>query len=137
MVLIGLVDRLARRLRAARRVCRTVGIRLRFADFSRAGRSHTLPEATAQTHGILFTARDLLAAAMPAIERRGLTLLGVVLANLEDDRAVQLTLRLDGARPGTLDCALDEIRDRFGTGAIGRAVLLGRDQGPAVPLLPD
>jgi DNA polymerase IV len=137
VVLIGLVDRLARRLRAARRVCRTVGIRLRFADFSRATRSHTLPEATAQTQSILFTARGLLAAAMPAIERRGLTLLGVALANLEDDCAVQLTLRLNGARRQTLDSALDEIRDRFGTGAIGRAVLLGRDQGPAVPLLPD
>jgi DNA polymerase IV len=137
VVLIGLVDRLARRLRAARRVCRTVGIRLRFADFSRATRSHTLPEATAQTQSILFTARGLLAAAMPAIERRGLTLLGVALANLEDDCAVQLTLRLNGARRQTLDSALDEIRDRFGTGAIGRAVLWGRDQGPAVPLLPD
>jgi DNA polymerase-4 len=137
VVLIGLVDRLARRLRAARRVCRTVGIRLRFADFSRAARSHTLPEATAQTHSILFTARDLLAAAMPAIERRGLTLLGVVFSNLEDDGALQLALRLNDARHPTLDPALDEIRDRFGKDAIGRAVLLGRDQGPAVPLLPD
>src|SRR4051812_41280498 len=40
--LVALVDRLARRLRAARRVCRTVMLRLRFADFSRATRSHTL-----------------------------------------------------------------------------------------------
>src|SRR3954451_7667068 len=41
-VLVALVDRLARRLRAARRVCRTVVLRLRFDDFSRATRSHTM-----------------------------------------------------------------------------------------------
>ena len=48
-ILVGLVDRLGRRLRAARRVCRTVVLRLRFGDFSRATRSHTLPEATSHT----------------------------------------------------------------------------------------
>jgi DNA polymerase-4 len=136
-VLVGLVDRLARRLRAARRVCRTVTLRLRFGDFSRATRSHTLPEATAQTQTILATARGLLATAMPTIESQGITLLGVALANLEDDGAIQLALPLDHARPSALDAALDDIRDRFGSAAITRAVLLGRDQGLTVPLLPD
>ena len=136
-VLVGLTDRLGRRLRAARRVCRTVTIRLRFDDFSRATRSHTLGEPTARTQTILATARGLLAAAMPAIERRGLTLIGVALGNLEDDRFVQLALELDRRRSGALDTALDELRERFGSGAITRAVLLGRDQGPSVPLLPD
>ena len=32
---------------------------------------------------------------------------------------------------------VDAVRDRFGAGAITRAVLLGRDQGMSVPLLPD
>jgi DNA polymerase-4 len=136
-VLVGLVDRLARRLRAARRVCRTVTLRLRFGDFSRATRSHTLPGATAQTQTILATARGLLAAALPMIETRGVTLVGVAFANLEDDYAIQLALPLDHARPGALDAALDDIRDRFGSAAITRAVLLGRDQGPTVPILPD
>jgi DNA polymerase-4 len=136
-VLVGLVDRLARRLRAARRVCRTVTLRLRFGDFSRATRSHTLAEATAQTRTILVTARGLLATAMPMIESQGITLLGVALANLEDDAAIQLALPLDHLRPNTLDAALDDIRDRFGPAAITRAVLLGRDQGLTVPLLPD
>jgi DNA polymerase-4 len=136
-IVVGLVDRLARRLRAARRVCRTVVLRLRFSDFSRATRSHTLPEATAQTPAILATARGLLAAAMPMIEHQGLTLVGVALANLDDDGAIQLALPFERQRAGALDAALDDVRDRFGSAAITRAVLLGRDQGLTMPLLPD
>jgi DNA polymerase-4 len=136
-IVLALVDRLARRLRAARRVCRTVVLRLRFDDFSRATRSHTLPEATAQTQTILATARGLLAAATPLIRRQGLTLVGVSLANLHDDGAIQLALPFDRQRAAALDVTLDDLRDRFGSAAVTRAVLLGRDQGLSVPLLPD
>jgi DNA polymerase IV len=134
-ILVAIVDRLARRLRGARRVCRTVVLRLRFDDFSRATRSHTLPHATQQTEPILATARVLLAMAMPTIERQGLTLVGVALGNLEDAAAIQLVLPFE--RRHALDETIDSVRDRFGTAAITRAVLLGRDQGPSVPLLPD
>jgi DNA polymerase-4 len=136
-VVVALVDRVTRRMRAAGRVGRTVVLRLRFADFSRATRSHTLAQPTAHTETVLATARGLLAAAMPTIERRGLTLVGVAVANLEDDDALQLTLPLDPHSGGALDAALDEVRVRFGSGAVTRAVLLGRDQGLTVPLLPD
>jgi DNA polymerase IV len=136
-VVIALVDRLGRRLRAARRVCRTVVLRLRFADFSRATRSHTLSEATANTQTILTTARGLLAAAMPTIQRRGITLVGIALGNLEDEGAIQLALPFAREPTSALDATLDDVRDRFGSGAITRAVLLGRDQGLTVPLLPD
>ena len=136
-ILVGLVDRLGRRLRAARRVCRTVVLRLRFGDFSRATRSHTLPEATSHTTPILATARGLLAAAMPAIEHQGITLVGVSLGNLENDEYVQLVLPFESERASALDATLDVVRDRFGSDAITRAVLLGRDQGLTVPLLPD
>jgi DNA polymerase IV len=151
--LAGLADRVTRRMRAAHRVGRTVVLRLRFDDFSRATRSHTLPEATAQTRPILTTARVLLATVAPVVRRRGLTLIGLTVANLDDDAAVQLTLpfvesagaSVGGALPGAvemqadhgLDAALDDLRDRFGSGAVTRAVLLGRDQGLSVPLLPD
>ena len=135
--LIALVDRVARRMRAARRVGRTVVLRLRFDDFSRATRSHTLPYPTAQTGVILATARGLLAASVPTIERQGLTLVGVAVANLEDGRLIQLTLPFDRHSTEMLDLAVDEIRDRFGTAAITRAVLLGRDPGLTMPLLPD
>jgi DNA polymerase-4 len=136
-VVIAIVDRLGRRLRAARRVCRTIVLRLRFGDFSRATRSHTLPQATAQTAPILETARGLLAAAMPMIEHQGITLVGISLANLRDDRPVQLALPFDQDRAVALDVTLDDVRDRFGSAAITRAVLLGQRAGITMPQLPD
>ena len=135
--LVALVDRVTRRMRGAGRVGRTVVLRLRFADFTRATRSHTFAQATAQTRTILVAARGLLTAAMPMIQREGLTLVGVSVGNLDDDGAVQLALPFDRRSASALDTALDEVRDRFGSAAVTRAVLLGRDQGLTVPLLPD
>lgn len=136
-IVVAIVDRVSRRLRGARRVCRTVVLRLRFDDFSRATRSHTLPFATAQTETILATVRALLATSAPLIERAGLTLVGLSLANLDDTDTLQLELPFDGRRAMLLDGAIDDIRDRFGTTAITRAVLLGRDPGMTMPMLPD
>ena len=135
--MVALADRLGRRLRAARRVCRTVVLRMRFADFARATRSHTLFEATAQTEAILAAARGLLAASLPLIRARGITLVGLALTNLYDEDAVQLALPFERERARELDAALDAVRDRYGTSAITRAVLLGRDPELTVPLLPD
>ena len=135
--LVALVDRVTRRMRAAGRVGRTVVLRLRFADFSRATRSHTLPHATANTETILITARGLLAIATPMIERRGITLVGVAVSNLEDGGAFQLALAIDRHSSDALDAAIDEVRQRFGSTAVTRAVLLGRSQGLTMPLLPD
>jgi DNA polymerase-4 len=134
---IALVDRVTRRMRAAGRVGRTVVLRLRFDDFSRATRSHTLPRPTAETQVILTTMRGLLATARPMIERRGLTLVGLSVANLDNDDAVQLVLPFERHSCAALDAALDEIRDRFGLTAVTRAVLLGRDRGLTLPLLPE
>jgi DNA polymerase-4 len=135
--LVALVDRLARRLRTAGRICRTVVLRMRFNDFSRATRSHTLNEPTADTETILATVRGLLTAAVPMIRSQGITLIGVTLANLENAGAVQLSLPLDGLPASALDAALDNIRDRYGSTAITRAVLVGREEDLSVPLLPD
>jgi DNA polymerase-4 len=134
---VALVDRVTRRMRAAGRVGRTVVLRLRFGDFSRATRSHTLCQATAHTHTILATVRGLLTTATPMIERQGLTLVGVAVGNLDDDSAVQLALPFDRHSGTALDAALDEVRDRFGSAAVTRTVLLGKDEGLSVPLLPD
>ncbi|HEX6595491.1 MAG TPA: DNA polymerase IV [Acidimicrobiales bacterium] len=135
---MAIVDRVTRRMRAAGRVGRTVVLRLRFDDFTRATRSHTLPQATAGTDEILTAVRDLLAAVQPTISDRGITLLGVSVGNLGDDGAVQLALPFDRRRQGgTLDAAVDGVRERFGTTAVQRAALLGRDPGWTMPMLPD
>jgi DNA polymerase-4 len=134
---VGLVDRLGRRLRRGRRACRTVVLRLRFADFSRATRSHTLAQATTATQESLHVARGLLAAATPTIGARGLTLVGLSLANLVDEGAIQLALPFERAHESALDAALDEVRERFGSAAVTRALLVGRSPGVVMPLLPD
>ena len=135
--LLVLADRVTRRMRDAERVGRTVVLRLRFDDFSRATRSLTMPEASASTLSILTSARELLAAATPMIEQHGITLVGISVSNLDDGRAVQLALPIDDRRTDALDAALDEVRRRFGLTAITRAVLLGRSRGVEMPLLPD
>jgi DNA polymerase-4 len=136
-IVLGLVDRVTRRMRVAGRLGRTVVLRLRFDDFSRATRSHTLPWPTADTETILTTVRALLTTAMPMIEHRGITLVGLAVSNLDDDAAVQLALPLDRHSGSALDVALDAVRRRFGSTAVTRAALLGRDQGLSMPLLPD
>jgi DNA polymerase-4 len=124
--LAAVVERVTRRMRASGRIGRTVVLRLRFGDYeTRASRSRTLAEPTSSTAAILAAARALLASAAPLVERDGLTLVGVSVAGLEDD-ADQLALPVGGA--GSLDAALDGVRDRFGSEAITRATLLGRDE---------
>jgi len=137
VILVGLVDRVTRRLRTAGRFGRTVTLRMRFDDYSRATRSHTLPRATAQTQIILTTVRGLLADALPMIEDQGLTLIGIAVANLDNDQALQLEFPFDGDVGNALDTALDDVQHRFGSSAVTRAVLLGKDQGLTVPQLPD
>jgi DNA polymerase-4 len=135
--LVALVDRVTGRMRAAGRVGRTVILRLRFGDFTRATRSRTLWRPTAETQTILLAARELLIEAAPLLRTRGLTLVGITVTNLEDARAIQLLLPFALDRREALDGAIDTVRDRFGATAVTRAVLLGRDPGPTVPLLPD
>jgi DNA polymerase-4 len=135
--LLALIDRLSRRLRGARRVCRTVTLRLRFDDFTRATRSHTLPQATADTAALLDTARILLSDAMPVIEQRGITLIGLTFTNLFSDDAIQLALPFHRPSSSAIDATLDGLHERFGSQGVTRAVLLGRPEGLRVPLLPD
>ncbi len=123
-IVVALVDGVARRLRRANRVGRTVVLRLRFDDFTRATRSRTLRRPTAHTGTILAAMQDLVNAARPLIAERGLTLIGVTVANLDDDVPLQLVLPFDHADMA-LDRALDEVRERFGRRSVTRAVVLG------------
>jgi DNA polymerase-4 len=110
-------------------------LRLRFEDWVKVTRSHSVDQATADTATILAVARELLDASLDRIRRDGLTLVGVTVSNLSDDRVVQLALPFHRRNP--VDSVLDDVRHRYGANAITRAVLLGRDQGIQVPLLPD
>ena len=137
VTMIGLVDRITRRLRDADRVGRVVVLRLRFADFTRAARSSTLPEPTSHTDTILAAFRALLAAAGPLIAERGITLIGVAIADLGDGDIVQLELPFGRRSGSALDDVLDDVREKFGGEALGRAVMVGRSSGWSMPTLPD
>ncbi|MCB0862349.1 MAG: DNA polymerase IV [Solirubrobacterales bacterium] len=139
----ALVDRTARRLRAADRACRTVSVGLRFGDFSRASRARTLPFPTDETGTILAAVRELLDASASEISEKDLTLIGISLGNLEGADTVQMELPL-GRGPGqgpadasALDQAVDVVRARFGEDVIKRASMIDADQGVPVPTLPD
>lgn len=137
-VVINLVDRITRRMRGAGRTGRTVVLRLRFDDFDRATRSHTMPLASASTEVILGVARLLVAAAGPLIAERGLTLIGFAVCNIDRDGAQQMELPFDQRCDTTvLDGTIDQVRRRYGNSAVIRGVLLGRDPGLEVPTLPD
>jgi DNA polymerase-4 len=142
-ILVDLADRVARRVRHSEQLGRTVQLSIRYGDFGSATRSRTLPDPTDATEVILRTAKQLLVETDREIEQRGLTKLGISVANLESADAVQLGLPFDDGnaqedpdqwRP--VDGALDQIRSRFGTGAVTRATLLGVDD-VEMPKLPD
>ncbi|NUO61027.1 MAG: DNA polymerase IV [Hamadaea sp.] len=135
--LAGLVDRVTRRMRKADRPGRTVVLRMRFRDFTRATRSRTLSRPTVQTEEILTAARTLLSAVRPMIAVRGLTLIGISVGNLENQDFVQLELPFGTPDRVALDGALDAVRDRFGSGSVTRGVLVGKSPGLEMPMLPD
>ena len=132
---LALVDRVTRRMRAKGRAGRTVVLRMRFGDFGRATRSHTLPSPTSATSAVLAEMRALLAAERELIDERGLTMVGVTVANLEAGSR-QLQLPIDERHGDVLDHVLDEVRDRFGATAVTRASLLHRAPRLATWLFP-
>jgi DNA polymerase-4 len=135
--LLSLVERVCRRLRSANRLARTVVLRLRFDDFARATRSHTLPGPTDDTAAVLTALRRLLAGCADLIRERGITLIGITLANLDDADAIQLELPFGGLDVRALDGVVDRVRERYGSASLTRGVLVGTDPGLTVPLLPD
>jgi DNA polymerase-4 len=136
-VLLGIVDRVAARMRSGDRVARTVVLRIRFGDFTRITRSATVPEATDVTTPLLHVSRRLLDSIWPDAVERGLTLVGISLTNLHSADAVQLVLPFERRSRAALDRVVDEVRDRYGRTSLVSATLLGRDGGLEMPLLPD
>lgn len=141
VILLRIVDRVTRRLRTSQRGGKTITLRFRFDDFTRATRSFSLPQPTSATAPILATARAVLEAAWPLIdERGGLTLIGLSVGNLVDQRdgdGVQMTLPFERADSEVLDATLDAVRKRFGGRSLTRAATVGSDPDFGVPMLPD
>ena len=140
VILMGIVDRVTRRMRRAGRSGRTVTLRFRFDDFTRATRSSSFPQATSSTGPIQDVARAVLDAAWPMIEEQGLTLLGLSVGNLVDDATAggsQLALPFEAAASDTIDSAFDAVRERFGAASLTRASTVGTDPDIGVPKLPD
>lgn len=135
--LIAIVERLAKRLRTASRLTRTVVLRLRFDDFGRATRSRSILTPTDRTDIIMSLARGLFNDALPLIADRGCTLIGLSLTNLDDADSGQLVLPFDDDHQESLDKTMDDLRTRFGVDAVTRAVLVGRHHGADAPMLPD
>ena len=140
-VLLGLVDKVAGRLRAARRRGRTVTLRLRFGDMVAITRARTLAHASDNTTVLAEVAVALLREEADSVRTRGSSLVGVSVGDLVDagaaDDATQLTLSFGTKPTDGLDRTLDELRQRFGSGAVTRGSLLGRDAAFETPKLPD
>jgi len=135
--LLGLVDRVCRRMRRAHRTAGTVVLRLRFDDYTRATRSRSFLHNTTSGADVAAAAVALLEAAEPLIRERGVTLVGIALTRLDSDAVVQPALPLDGPDLGQLDVAVDAVSERFGKGTLVRGSLLRTGEGFAVPQLPD
>jgi DNA polymerase-4 len=140
--LLGLADKVARRLRRADRLARTVTVRFRTAELGHESRSRTLVEATAATEMLTGTADQLLLDLVDGphgpgsrLGRVGCSLIGITYSGLCRTDAVQLALRFpeEGRDRAALDRMVDDIRDRWGSDAVARASLMGHP--PAMPVL--
>lgn len=132
--LLRLSQKVAARARARGLAGRTVAIKVRFADFSTLTRSRTLTTATDIAQEIYSTAQELYAGL--GLQRVRIRLVGVRLEGLVPggDRADQLSLlpdeQADPADWRAAETAADDLRARFGSGAVRPARLLDRGDGP-------
>lgn len=134
-IVLSLLDRVMPRLRRSGRSARTAVLSIRFGDYSQITRSHTLAAPSTASDEFADALTTLLAGELDEIHDRGLTLIGVSLANLDD--GAQLELPFDGPGAHEVDAAIDAVKQRFGKSAIGRGAMVGRDEGFAAPQVED
>ncbi len=136
--MLGIVDRVTRRMRTAGRVGCTLTVRFRFDDFTRSTRSRTLAHPTSATEPIATVALAILQHELARIDELGLTLIGLSVGNLLDaDHTPEQMLLPFGRKPTSpLDEAVDDLRKRFGNRVLTRASLVN-DRGEETPKLPD
>jgi DNA polymerase-4 len=126
--LVRQCDAVAQRLRDNDLVARTATLKVRFGDFSTITRRTTAVQSFNSSVDLLRMARELMGSIDPG---DGVRLLGIGVANLGADHGHQLALDLDAdpdhstetnrSSPGVTDALIDDVRAKFGTGAIGPA----------------
>ena len=125
--LMRMADAVAARLRAGTVLGRTVTIKVRFADFTTITRSSTVAEPLDGARAIGIEAEAMLRRLDPT---PGVRLLGVSLTQLVDGSVRQLTLdEVQGPAWSEADSVIDEIREKFGSSAIGPAALAAEGEG--------
>jgi len=125
--LMRMADAVGARLRSGAVLGRTVTIKVRFADFTTITRSTTMPEPIDGARAIAIEAEQMLSKLDPT---PGVRLLGVSLTQLVDGSVRQLTLdEVTGPAWTEADSVIDEIREKFGSSAIGPAGLASREEG--------
>jgi DNA polymerase-4 len=135
--LLRLAEEVGSRVRARGFTARTVGIKIRYADFRTVTRVRTLPRWTDSTGEIYGTAADLYRGL--GLDRPRIRLVGVKCENLRPAGEFPEQLTLDVAAPGnasvvapvrgTPDMAVDAARARFGAAAIRPGSLLSAPDG--------
>ncbi len=124
VVVLGLADRIGRRVRKKGRAGYTLTVRARFPGPRVMTRSHTLPSPTASTAAMAELGTVLLARAIEG-EEEPVTLVGMALSHLTTEEFLQLELEIDAGdvlRAGSgldlkrraLDASVDQVRERFG-----------------------
>jgi DNA polymerase-4 len=131
--LVDLTEQVGCRLRRHGLRGRTVQLKIRFADFSTITRSSTLPEPTDITQELWQTADDLLSERLP-IGHLPVRLLGMGVSGLDGSGLVQRMLFAGEQRKkqSQIDAVADEIKERFGAGALRRGSSL-RGESPHAP----
>jgi DNA polymerase-4 len=119
--LLDLTEQVGWRLRKHGLRCRTVHLKVRFADFSLITRSQTLPEPTDITHELWQAGEEMLAHRLPAANLP-VRLIGLGVSGLDDTDVVQGMLfdAEERRRQARLDAVRDDVKERFGKAAIRR-----------------
>ena len=127
--LMALTEQVARRLRRHSLRGRIIQLKVRYNDFDTITRSQSLPEPTNSTDVLWQVASGLLDSRLPN-RRLCVRLIGIGVSNIDDsDHKQQLMFDEEGGgRSEKLDEVTDQIKDRFGTDAIRRAIASGRKQ---------
>jgi DNA polymerase-4 len=127
--LLRVAAEVAGRVRQRGWVARTVGIKIRFADFRTVTRVRTLPRWTDETAAIYDTAVDLYRSLQ--LDRPRIRLVGVKCENFRDPAQAPEQLALDigdqltpsAPNSSGTDRVVDAARARFGSGAVRFATL--------------